>query len=61
MRKESDASFDYVTLFTFINAILLVSMGTGYTVSNTMFLKERTKVTILTPLGRLNMLRRCST
>jgi hypothetical protein len=30
-------------------------MGASYAVSNAMFLKERTKITILTPPVRLNM------
>jgi hypothetical protein len=55
MCKKSYASFNYVTVFTFSNAILLVSMWTCYTVCNTMFLKERTKIRILTPQVGLNM------
>jgi hypothetical protein len=55
MRKKSYASFNNVTVFTLSYAILLVSMRTSYTMSNAMLLKERTKITVLTPPVGLNI------
>jgi hypothetical protein len=52
MSKKSKSHFNYVTMFAFGRAILLVSMGTGYLVSDAYTLEKGVQSLILpTPIS----------